>query len=95
MDDACVGALELFGQENGRIAGAAAGDQHPEMIAERLPAGKAVVVDHRQVVEPGLHQAPAFVGRIAGRIGLRLVLRFDFGQEVVAGAQGHGQSGQD
>ncbi len=82
MHDVRVGVFELLGQKNRRVAGAAAGHQRPEAMLKRLPAGKAVVVDHRQVFQPCLHQPLVVVLRIARRVGQGFVLASDLGQVV-------------
>ena len=82
----------MFGQVEGGVPGAAAGDEGPEPVPEGLAAAEAVVVDHRQVFEPRRDQPLAFVLGIAGRIGKRFVLAADFGQ--VIGRHGvHGMDG--
>jgi hypothetical protein len=74
VDERCIGVLELLGQVDGGVPGAAAGNQGPEPLSEGLAAAEAVVADHGQVFEPRRDQPLAFVLGIARRIGKRFVL---------------------
>lgn len=57
------------------VAGAAAGNQGAEGLAEIAAAGEDIVVEFRQETRTAGDQPLRLVGRIADRIGIGLVLR--------------------
>ncbi|MCY7305774.1 MAG: hypothetical protein LH632_06420 [Rhodoferax sp.] len=80
---------QLPGQENRRAARASAGHQHPETVAKALFAVEAIVVEHRQIFQPGPCQPLVLVLRLAVRVGQRLILLAHQGQ-VVDGVEDEG-----
>ena len=74
MHDLGVRMAQLFRQKYGRVAGAAARHQRTKALPERLLSGKTIVIDHRQIIEPGLDEPILLVERVTRRVRQFFVL---------------------
>jgi hypothetical protein len=77
-----VGSAQLFRQVDRAVTRAAPGYQDTKAARERLCAAEAIMIDHRQVVEPRGHQSPVVILGIARGIGQAFILLAYF-REVI------------
>src|SRR6185295_6585584 len=89
MDDFRVGLTQLLGQIDRSVAGAGARNENAESAVETAPATETVLVDHRQIVQPGADDPRLLFRGFAQRIGVALVLILDGGQDLFGDTRFH------